>query len=353
MGSDSEDTHVCEWISSSTLAAPVMTSDLTPVDPADVQAIDDCASALMKRGIRLFNEPQPHAAAEALGYFDRALALRRRLPIETFPLLRYGLAACWLNRAEALMRLGESVQISLALGACDEALALLSNLPLGDDPRFPRRLAIAHHHRGLALQARGRAEIPAAIAAFTDAIGILAHEQAALVTDREYLLAAMWMNLANARVGEGTAESDSLAREAARRAMAPVAHLEAHNAEAAEIGLKARHVLCQTMARPLSLHATLGDDVHEATDVVDEGLALVRQWERKGVARFREIACDLFRFGARVYEKYQPQFLTEFIFENTDPTLSSRAYIDSPELRAAAADACALLGTQAIKRDPK
>ena len=57
-------------------------------------------------------------------------------------------------------------------------------------------------------------------------------------------------------------------------------------------------------------------NVHDATDLADEGLALVREWERRGVGRFRKLASDLFRFGARVYAHYQPHFLEEFLREH-------------------------------------
>src|SRR5262245_47488499 len=106
----------------------------------------------MKRGLRLVGAGNPDAIVEALRCFDDALERRRRLPIDAVPVLRYGLAACWLNRADALMRLGE---VPLALGAFDEAIVLLRTLPLEDDPRFARRLAIACHNRGLALHAHG------------------------------------------------------------------------------------------------------------------------------------------------------------------------------------------------------
>jgi hypothetical protein len=85
------------------------------------------------------------------------------------------------------------------------------------------------------------------------------------------------------------------------------------------------------------------DDVHEATDLADDGLALVRQWERAGVTRFRGVAYDLFRFGARVYKLYQPQFLNEFIFENLDPGRSSQEYVDSAEVRSAAFEAFGMI----------
>jgi len=83
----------------------------------------------------------------------------------------------------------------------------------------------------------------------------------------------------------------------------------------------------------------MSDDVHEATDLADEGLGLVREWEQKGVSRFRAIACDLFRFGARVYAMYQPHFLEEFIHENRDPAHSSPGYVNSAEMRAATSEA--------------
>ena len=78
------------------------------------------------------------------------------------------------------------------------------------------------------------------------------------------------------------------------------------------------------------------DDVHQATDAVDDGLALVRFWEQNGEARFRNVACDLFRFGSRVYLMYQPQFLQEFLDENLDPAASSAAYVQDEDIRAAA-----------------
>jgi hypothetical protein len=74
------------------------------------------------------------------------------------------------------------------------------------------------------------------------------------------------------------------------------------------------------------------EDVHDATDLVDEGLSLVRYWEQRGLTHFRGLAADLFRFGARVYGGYQPHFLSEFVRENMDPRRSSRGYVESPEI---------------------
>jgi hypothetical protein len=323
-----------------------MTVDTKASGASEARAIDTEASLLMKRGIRLLSDAHPDTVSEALACFDAALALRSRLPIDEVPVFRYGLAACWLNRADALVRLGGATQISLALGAYDAGVALLRVLPLDEDPRFPRRLAMALQNRGLVLQSQGGAPAAEAITAFTAAIAVLEHDHAALIPDRQYLMATVWMNLANARASEAAAESLPLARQAALRAIALVAEAQENDADAAEVGLKARHVLCQALSAPLSLararDQTMPDDVHEATDAVDDGLGLARRWEQKGVVRFRPLAYDLFRFGTRVFAIYQPQFLNEFIVENMDPRHSSAAYVESAEMRSAAQEALGL-----------
>lgn len=309
-----------------------MAFDPKTVVPSELQKIDAEASVLMKRGIRLLEIADPNSIVEALSFFDSALELRRRLSIETVPRFGYGLAACWLNRAEALMKLphADTDHTPVALHAYDEAIRLLRRLPLHEDARFPRRLAIAYQNRGLALQVQDRSNIAEASAAFSDAIAILDHDQSELISDRRYLLGTVWLNFANACVSASDAESVGIAPDAARRATALVSDLEVSDARAAEVGLKARHVLCQTIAPVLSRATAnreiIPDSVHEATDAADDGLSLARQWEQKGVVRFRDVAHDLFTFGARVYASFQPQFLDEFVRDNLDFAQSSSEY---------------------------
>lgn len=361
-------------------------------DAIDPQSINTEASALMKQGIEAMGQPGADAAAEALTCFDRALALRRQLPLDDDPLFRYGLAACLLNRADALVRLGSEAHVADAIRSYDEGIGVMQQLRLTDDPRFPRRLAIAHQNRALALLSQG--DVARAAAAFTATIEILEDEPSATIPDRDFMMAAVWLNLAvthaaagggtpeagpetsaaeaaataeasaveNAEPGQtagsGTAEAaadaidtatnDQRAHDAAQRAIALVAEASGHDPNAAGIGLQARHILCQIAARRLShpsaAAGVMPDDVHAATDAVDEGLELVRHWERQGIAGFRGLAYDLFRFGARVYAIYQPQFLEEFVSENVDPERSSPGYVDSDEMRAAAEEALRQVG---------
>jgi hypothetical protein len=312
----------------------------------DVETKDAHASDLMHQGLELMTDPRPEAASEALACFDRALAIRETLPLETSPLLRFGVAACWLNRADALMRLDGVPQIAEAVRSCDKGIQVLHTLPLREDARFPRRLALAHHNRALFLQAQGR-PVGEAVADLDEAVAVLQSEDAAAIEDRPYLLSVVWTNLAHALAVEGSPEAAARARGAASQAIALVSAAEGEAPGAAEVGLKARHALCRALAQRLSAgqaDVAMPEDVHEATDTVDEGLALVRFWEQRGIAAFRGTAVDLFRFGLNVYLVYQPQFLQEFLDENLDPAASSDGYASDPDMVAAAKEVVELHG---------
>ncbi len=312
-----------------------------PLDPASISERNNQASALMKQGIALLEQPGTEAAAGALDFFNQALSIRRALPYSDIPQLAFDLAACLVNKADALARLGPE-QHDASLRAYDEAIAVLRRLPLQDDPRFPRRLAIACQNRGLALLSPGHADADRAAESFTEAVSVLDADYSRAIPDRPYLQAVVWLNLAGVRLADTADESRQGARDAALEAIALVAEAEAVDPAHAQVGLTARHVLCRTFVHRLSQHGDseiFPDDVHAATDAADDGLALIRLWEQRGVGLFRNVALDLFRFGARVYAIYQPQFLAEFVEDNLDPAQSTDAYINSVEMQAAAEDA--------------
>ena len=318
------------------------------VDRGEVDTKDAQASDLMHQGMALMADPRPEAASEALACFDQALAIRAALPLETSPLLRFGVAACWLNRADALMRLGGAPQIGEAVRSCDEGIHILRTLPLGADARFPRRLALALHNRALFLQAQGR-PVGDALADLDEALAVLQSDDARAIEDLPYLLSVVLTNLAHALAVEGAPEATARACAVASRAIALVSEVEGEAPGAAEIGLRARHALCRAFAQRLSVaqaenRAGIDDEVHEATDTVDEGLALVRRGEQRGVTAFRGTAVDLFRFGLNVYLVYQPQFLQEFLDENLDPAASSDGYVNDPDIVAAAKQVVELHG---------
>lgn len=314
------------------------------VTSEEASEINSHASILMKRGIALVDAGDPAAFAEAEACFHDAAELRRALPFRDVPVYAYNLAACVLNLADLLARDSDPARRASALPAYDEGIALLQHLPFVDDERFPRRLAIALQNRGLALQ---ETSVGAGIESLSGAVAVLEHDTAARIADRDALLGAVYLNLANAHAASDTEGATGRARGAALQALGAVAATESSILKAAEAGLKARHVLCRLLAHRLDTaqrsDAGFIEEVHETTDIVDEGLALARNWERTGATCFRAVAHDLFRFGARVYALYQPHFLEEFIADNMDPAQSSRDYVESQVMRAAAQEARSLL----------
>ena len=301
----------------------------------------------MHRGIAYLEDPRREAPIDALHCFDEALELRRRIPEGHSPHQGYLLAACLLNRGDALVRMADVGPVAAALAAYDEAVAVLRQLPLAANPLYPRRLALGLQNRALALQARGReGDLELAAASFADALAVLDEEHSQGIEDRAYVRAVVWLNLANLHAMQASDDAHAVARDAAMHALESVSALESTDPNAAAAGLQARHVLCRVCAHTLSQaadDAEMPSDVHEATDFVDDGLTLIRAWEQRGVPYFRPFALDLFRFGARVYARYQPQFLDEFIADNMNPASSSPDYVQSAEMAVAAHEARLLL----------
>src|SRR6185436_5656229 len=116
---------------------------------------------------------------------ERALELRKQLPASN-PIYAFGLAACWLNRGDALSRKGDTESITDAIRSYDAGISALQTVPLDTDPRFPRRLAIGHQNRALLLLSQGR--VDAAITDLHTAIGVLEQPGSSAIDDRQYLL---------------------------------------------------------------------------------------------------------------------------------------------------------------------
>lgn len=311
---------------------------------ADDQQINAAASRLMKQGMALATHATPASLTEAISCFDRAITLREGLPLHTTPWYRYGLAAGWLNRAEALTARGGDVDLEDALRAYDTALVLLEELPLDVDPRVRRRLVIAWQNRGLVLQ-RQAADHPfagaEAVHCLRQAVTLIDDEAAGAIPDVAQIRPTVWANFASVLASAGTAPAMAEARTAARHAVDSIDRNSLdQDAAAAGVYLSTQHVLCRTVAHLLAEDAVSANArqalFEEAADTVDEALALARRWEARGVDRFRRLAYDLVRFGCRVYEMHQPQFLNEFVLENLDPSQSSGGFAASPDIRAAA-----------------
>jgi tetratricopeptide (TPR) repeat protein len=302
------------------------------------------ASVWMKRGIALLKENSTASLTASLRWFEGAIELRRALPLNENPWYRYVLAAGWMNRGDALTRLGSAENLGEAVRSYDQALALLQTLELESNPLFRQRLAVAWMNRGITLQERGTSDSArAALKSFDEAIAVLRNPLARECAEACPVLASALANRGNALL-RIEPPSPLAAREAAEEALALTAGNEERDLLAAETGLKARHILCRAVAVQLADRTgtiALEDLVAAATDAVDDGMKLTRDWEARGECRFRDLARDLFRFGARAYQMHQSQFLTEFLLENLDPSHSHDAFPVDPGMHTAAHEAIA------------
>jgi hypothetical protein len=141
-------------------------------------------------------------------------------------------------------------------------------------------------------------------------------------------LGAAWMNRAHAVMRrhertDGAAQSRAAAMEALKLVQAH----ERENSDAAEVGVKARHILCRALGTKLNASGAHSDAERSeawaaATDAVDDGLALARHWAKQGNPLPLTFVGELFRFGAQTYLTHQPHFLAEFVLEQLDPQTS-------------------------------
>ena len=305
---------------------------ISPEDAAHAQ--NELASKWMKRGIALLEQNTSASLTEAIPCFDNAIELRYALPLESNPRFRFGLAAGWMNRGDALTRLGSPMDFAEALRSYAAALTQLNLLPLDENPLFRRRLAVAWMNRGITLLGQGK-NISEAVDSFEECLTVLQDAAAAGIEDRAQLLGCAWMNRANGLI---RLENPDLqhAHDAAKKALEFLAATEQSDVVSAEAALKARHILCQAIGGLLAekepaQERDSKDLVSEATDMVDEGMKLAREWELRNVTRFRPLAGELFRFGVRAYQIFQPHFLVEFILESVDAEKSPGAS-PSPEM---------------------
>jgi hypothetical protein len=302
------------------------------------------ASGWMKRGIALLNENTAASLTASLHWFEGAIELRLTLPLHENSWYRYVLAAGWMNRGDALTRLGSTESLTEAVRSYDEALTLLRTLELESNPLFRKRLALAWMNRGLTLQEQGTfVSLRAALASFDEAIALLTDPLAPEFPEYRTILACGLTNRGGALLRLTPPAPDS-ARKSVELALALIAPAEELELLAAEAGLKARHILCRAIASQLTdreSKISLEDLVAAATDAVDDGMRLARNWEARGERRFRDLAGELFRFGARAYQMHQAHFLTEFLLENLDASQSRDAFTADPKMHAAAGEAIA------------
>ena len=287
-------------------------------------------------GITLLRTGSHANLREAISCFDKAIGIRDSLPKDMHNVL-WGLAAGWMNRGDAFMQQGTAVTAAEAVVSYDHALSALKELATFDHPPFVIRYAVCWMNRGHALMSTGNAEVrQEALTSLESSRDTLRNSPTP--NDPEHLctLACVQMSHASIVFADQTQLSIERSRSEVQEALLLVAPFEEAEPFAAEISLKSRHLFCRILATLLDKSGPAApefdDWINEVTDVVDDGMKLERSWELRGLPDFRPLACELFRFGCRVFLIRQPHFLAEFILDSLDPERSEGAPVTSREI---------------------
>lgn len=329
-------------------------SDPTANDPPRAAALQ-AAGQWIARGQALEAQEKPAALAEAVRSYDAAIALVRALPVDRREPTGFHLGVAWMNRGNALQKQAAPESLAESLRSYDAAIAAFRTLPPALPPPARNALGAAWLNRGVSLhRLPSHDRLDEAVQSFREALAVLDAPPADDSPWHRRNLAGVRLNLANAlldRAPPATEEASVLAREAVEH----VRPFEFADAIDADLGLKLRRVLLDSLGPQLTAMEKSGGDPHaladEAADVVDHGLALVRHWEQQNVRAFRPLAARLFHFGAQLYRLHQPHFLAEFLLETLDAGQSPGAVPDDEALHRIAAAALAQ-ALQALQGQP-
>lgn len=231
----------------------------------------------------------------------------------------YELGVAWMNRGHALMQEGDGPNLTEAITSYAQAITVFRQLPVTENARWANSFGAAlMNHGQLIHRVHGHARASESFASFDRAISILVPLCATEPSDTNpwprRILAGTLLNRANLLIDLANFET---AAPSARHALALSAPTERAEPVDAELSLKSRRAICDTLGQLL---VAPGADqaliASEASDLVDDALELIRHWSAQGQPAFTSLASRFFRFGTQLYRSHQVHFLGEFITEN-------------------------------------
>jgi hypothetical protein len=228
---------------------------------------------------------------------------------------RRELALAWMNRGHAGLLLNNPTGDAAALSAYAQAITLLQTRPPGDDPGWANSLGAACMNHGQLLhRVHGLTRADEALASFDAAVAALRGLPAGDSPWPRRNLAGTQLNRANLLLDLGR---QAAAAVAAREALALSQATEHTELVDADLALKSRRALGDALGRLLvAPDADQASLASEASDIVDDALALVRRWTARGENAFLALGARFFRYGTQLNRLHQPHFLAEFVEEN-------------------------------------
>lgn len=228
-------------------------------------------------------------------------------------------AIAWMNRGHELMLRGDRPALEASLEAYAEAITLLRAHPAAAAPETANSLGAALMNKGSLLhRLHGTAQAAVALQSYDEAAERLRPHLPAGNPWIGRNLAGVLLNRSNLLLDLSQPEA---ARQAAREALALIHGSERTELIAADLALKARRTLCDSLGQLIVLPETNQNEcATQASDFTDEALALIRHWQARAPKAFRDLALRFFRYGSQLYRLHQPHFLAEFIQENLPAT---------------------------------
>lgn len=299
----------------------------------------DLGSAYLFLGQILELQGKPEKVEEAGTFYDRARDVFTALP-DSHPGLRRLTALAWMNRGNILQKLAKPDDVA----SYDQAIKLLTDLT--SDVEAQSVLAAVYMNRGTGLQRQNTPEARKTAAdSFASAITTL--ERLSSEGNKQFipLLAAARVNYAGALLGVPGSEFKTI-RTSAIAALQIVASAEDKEFGAIDLGLRARRILCESIALLLNnpnLPANArGELISEGTDIAEAALSLAGIWETRNVQAVRPMVGWFFSFGAALYARQQPQFLTEFLADTLGADKTPAPWKVAPQLAKIAVESITL-----------
>lgn len=312
---------------------------LTLIAGANPAWREDFSALCLDRGLAFLLIGLPDALSEAVRCFDRAIEIARPLVAKGCLWDRCRLMTAWMNRGDALFRLNKPAQLTEALRCYDEAFALVEAELVLEQPVFRRRYVVACLNRaGIFLARNATGDAQSALDCSDAAISVLEKSDAE-DPDAKILLGSAWANCAAAFSRMTPTQGGMGCVVSSQTAVKIVRDWERSDLRAAQASLTARHALCVGTAKLVAteIAADIRERFVSATlTAVNEGLALARHWEQRGLRQFHWLATELMTFGGRLSETYQPHLLGEFFLSHLDPTRTPEKIAWRPEVRASA-----------------
>ncbi|MDQ8181218.1 hypothetical protein [Pelagicoccus sp. SDUM812005] len=266
--------------------------------------------------------PTKETLEQATNCFRQSAAILQELPWKETPRYRHQLAATYLNLGNVYARQSNPQKPEQrTVDAYQKALETVGDLPLEEAP-IGALVASIRASLGRALMWSADAEnLKLAIASFDETIKVLAgikdKSDPRLVIEMGSAHANRANLFSRAQPTNETVQETIKSSEFALKIAEPN---EKTHLVAAEISLSARRSYCHAFGMLIGNQKPEAQaEIHDkASDLLEDGLKLVKYWEEKGAQGLRQAAQHLFHLGCAFYCTQQPHFLPEFIQENID-----------------------------------